>query len=310
MSTSSPSIPPPAKEQPYFEVSVLSAGFTYESERYYFTDGSTDVFRCPTMSFLLRHSTSKKNVLFDLGVRKDWENLPPSVVDNIKDLFPLDIPFDVVESLAKGGLEPKDIDYAILSHVHWDHVGDPELFPNTQFVTVTATKTLLASDEACSHSPEDPFYRTAYYWKDMVPRHRTLFLKDDIWSPLGPFSRAYDFFGDGSLYIIDAPGHLLGHINVLARTSADGSWIYLGGDSAHHMHLITGKKEIGHFVNPATGELLCMHSDLDAAKETIRRIRLIMQNPKVLVLIAHDTEWYNTNEDKGVIFPGKIPPKA
>jgi len=47
--------------------------------------------------------------------------------------------------------------------------------------------------------------------------------------------RAIDFFGDGSLYFLDAPGHAVGHINALARTSTNpDTFIYMGGDSYHH----------------------------------------------------------------------------
>lgn len=56
---------------------------------------------------------------------------------------------------------------------------------------------------------------------------------------IGPYPRAMDIFGDGSMYIIDASGHVDGHINILARTSPDGAWILLGADSAHHPDLIT-----------------------------------------------------------------------
>ncbi|KAM5476938.1 hypothetical protein MauCBS54593_000209 [Microsporum audouinii] len=33
--------------------------------------------------------------------------------------------------------------------------------------------------------------------------------------------RAMDFFGDGSFYLLDAPGHAEGHLCALARTTAD-----------------------------------------------------------------------------------------
>lgn len=47
--------------------------------------------------------------------------------------------------------------------------------------------------------------------------------------------RAIDFFGDGSFFFLDAPGHAVGHINALARTSTNPStFIYMGGDSFHH----------------------------------------------------------------------------
>lgn len=39
-----------------------------------------------------------------------------------------------------------------------------------------------------------------------------------------PFEKAVDFFGDGSLLILDAPGHMPGHQMALARTGED-EWI-------------------------------------------------------------------------------------
>lgn len=50
----------------------------------------------------------------------------------------------------------------------------------------------------------------------------------------GPFP-AHDFFGDGSFYLLDTPGHCLGHISGLARTSTSpDTFILMGGDLAHH----------------------------------------------------------------------------
>jgi len=49
---------------------------------------------------------------------------------------------------------------------------------------------------------------------------------------------AYDFFGDGSFYLLDAPGHTIGHIGGLARTSTGSehgdTFILMGGDFSHH----------------------------------------------------------------------------
>lgn len=46
---------------------------------------------------------------------------------------------------------------------------------------------------------------------------------------------AFDYFQDGSLYLIDSPGHCVGHLCALVRTSADPStFVFLGGDAAHH----------------------------------------------------------------------------
>lgn len=50
--------------------------------------------------------------------------------------------------------------------------------------------------------------------------------------------KAHDYFGDGSLHLLDSPGHCAGHISALARTtpaSAEGgtSFVFLGGDICH-----------------------------------------------------------------------------
>ena len=44
-----------------------------------------------------------------------------------------------------------------------------------------------------------------------------------------------DFFGDGSLYLLDSPGHAIGHFSALARTSASpATFIFMAGDVCHH----------------------------------------------------------------------------
>lgn len=48
---------------------------------------------------------------------------------------------------------------------------------------------------------------------------------------IGPFP-ATDFYGDGSLYLLDTPGHWPGHICALARTTPD-TFVFLGGDICH-----------------------------------------------------------------------------
>lgn len=46
---------------------------------------------------------------------------------------------------------------------------------------------------------------------------------------------AYDFFGDGSFYLLDAPGHAIGHLGGLARTTTNpDTFIFMGGDLCHH----------------------------------------------------------------------------
>jgi glyoxylase-like metal-dependent hydrolase (beta-lactamase superfamily II) len=55
---------------------------------------------------------------------------------------------------------------------------------------------------------------------------------------LGRF-KATDYFEDGSFYLLDAPGHAVGHLCGLARVSNDSkghedSFVLMGGDACHH----------------------------------------------------------------------------
>ena len=48
---------------------------------------------------------------------------------------------------------------------------------------------------------------------------------------IGEF-HAYDYFSDGSFYLLDVPGHAIGHICGLARTT-ENTFMLLGADSCH-----------------------------------------------------------------------------
>ncbi|TFY80639.1 hypothetical protein EWM64_g3370 [Hericium alpestre] len=134
-------------------------------------------------------SVTKRNILFDLGVRKDYDNYPPALAQPVKDVFlPMDVSEDIVDSLAKGGLKLSDISTIFPSHIHW---------------------------------------------ASLLPPGHTAFLKTSgaDWKPIGPFLRALDYYGDGSLYVIDAPGHVQGHINLQCtrlRWGMDVPWRRFG----------------------------------------------------------------------------------
>ncbi|KAK6384606.1 hypothetical protein LTS17_002169 [Exophiala oligosperma] len=46
---------------------------------------------------------------------------------------------------------------------------------------------------------------------------------------------AMDYFGDGSFYLLDTPGHAVGHLGGLVRTTKNpDTFVFLGGDLTHH----------------------------------------------------------------------------
>jgi hypothetical protein len=71
-----------------------------------------DTFDICSYAFLITHDD--RHVLFDLGIRKDWENLVPSTVALLKDWGTmLTVEKDVVDILRDGGTDLDKIDAAV-----------------------------------------------------------------------------------------------------------------------------------------------------------------------------------------------------
>jgi hypothetical protein len=75
----------------------------------------------PSLAFLIQHynvSTGKTTrIVFDLGLRRDVKRYAAPIQKHIETRQPLTTDPHVTNSLAKGGLQPVDIDYVIYSHV-------------------------------------------------------------------------------------------------------------------------------------------------------------------------------------------------
>jgi len=290
-------LPTPSTNQPFCNVSALHGGGLNVAEEHFITNATPGLRETvPSLCFLLQHSEKPQKFLFDLGIRADVENYPPSVQKLLTGAFLADTTYDCIHSLEKGGTKPADIDFVCISHCHFDHIGDTHAFTQCTFVVGDECRSLLEKGY-----PQDP---NAMYASDLFPVDRTRYLSGADWKPVGPFPRAFDFYGDGSLYIVDSPGHLAGHVNILARTSSDGAWIYLAGDSAHHWKILTGESQIK--VGAPWDPNFCMHVDKGKAEEHIGRIREVWKMPRVRVLLAHDLPWYKENEGGSAFWPGKI----
>ncbi|EJD06988.1 Metallo-hydrolase/oxidoreductase [Fomitiporia mediterranea MF3/22] len=298
MASSVPPLPPPNDNQAYCDISALEGGFLLlPCHMFVSTAPENERKLVPSLSFLITHRNSQQHILFDLGVRSDLENYPETTK---KMVAVARVPCDVPMSLSKGGLKPADITHVCFSHCHWDHTGNPSLFTKAQFIVGAEAATLFQPGY-----PEDP---KSVFPSNLLPKGRTEYLDTtgEAWKPIGPFPRAFDYFGDGSAYFVDAPGHLPGHLNFLVRTSPDGGWIYLAGDTAHDWRLIRGEGDIATYQTPE-GRTGCMHVNKKDAKAAIQRIADVLTLPRVHVILAHDAEWYNENKEGDAFWPGKVP---
>ncbi|KAJ5774832.1 hypothetical protein N7457_009728 [Penicillium paradoxum] len=253
-----------------------------------------EIRRVPSMAWLISHGPSKTNLVFDLGIKKDVQNYPPAVYERMKRLVHADVPQDVFESLEKGGLDVQsDINTVIFSHMHYDHTGDPSKFgPGVKFVVGPGAGRFIRGPQSYPEDPNSPYDSRGF------PLDGVLELPDgndsDYWSPLGPFPAAHDWFGDGSVYLIHAPGHLSRHPNLLVHDEENG-WVYLAGDTAHDCALLSGTKNAAMYPDEQTGLLKCAHEDKELAEKHMRLVKELETVISVEVILAHDSAWLAEN---------------
>lgn len=271
-----------------------------------------DKLSFPVYCFLISNGT--RHVVFDLGVRKDWTNLSPSTVSLIHNLGEMTSPTNVADILdahaGETGISRADVDAVIWSHSHFDHTGDINTFP---------TSTDLVVGPGVKHAclPGYPSNPTAAVLDADLAGPRAVrevdFDEPSRKARVGDFN-AYDFFGDGSFYLLDAPGHCPGHICGFARVSSssgDGqgqdSFVFMGGDACHHpgalrpsafvplpeslpedVRRLHGELQPGRPEHPFVSVSAHMFPDYENATDTLRKIRELDALDNVLVVLGHD----------------------
>lgn len=131
----------------------------------------------------------------------------------------------VREQLEANGVNGKDIEGIVWSHWHWDHTGDPSTFESsTALIVGPGFKDAFVPGYPANE--ESPIRESDYEGREL----REITFKQGL--KIGRFE-AFDYFGDGSFYLLDSPGHAIGHMCGLAR-GEENSFIFMGGDSCHH----------------------------------------------------------------------------
>jgi N-acyl homoserine lactone hydrolase len=117
--------------------------------------------------------------------------------------------------LAEIGYLPSDINYFALSHFHWDHVGNANMFAGSTWLVTKAEQDIMFAD------PPSP--RTEPQNFSALKNSKTVMLTKP----------EYDVFGDGSVVIMAAPGHSPGHQVLFLKLKKTGP-VVLSGDLYHY----------------------------------------------------------------------------
>ena len=122
------------------------------------------------------------------------------------------------EQLSKLGIDIKDLDYVFLTHMDCDHASGIRLVKD-------AKKIMISEEEFKSVKKGNIRYKNRF-WEDVNVEYFKMKA-----SEYGPFKRAYDVFGDGSVLMVDAKGHTEGNIIVMVKNH--GKFILLTGDCGY-----------------------------------------------------------------------------
>jgi N-acyl homoserine lactone hydrolase len=117
--------------------------------------------------------------------------------------------------LAEVGYTPADINYLALSHFHWDHVGNANLFASATWLVQKSERDVMFSD------PPSPRTEPANF--SALKNSKTTFITTDD----------FDVFGDGTVVIKAAPGHSPGHQVLFLKLAKTGP-VVISGDLYHY----------------------------------------------------------------------------
>lgn len=128
----------------------------------------------------------------------------------------------VHEQLLAMGIKDTDLDYVLLTHLDCDHANGLKQVMGAKNILVSQTEMEFAQKKT-------PVNRIRYQrkWWDGV--NLTQFGWND---EEGPFGRAYDLFGDGSVKCINIPGHSDGQCAVKIRNK-ENRYVLLFADGGY-----------------------------------------------------------------------------
>lgn len=236
----------------------------------------TEKILIPVAFFLIKHPNG--NILFDTGdndkIIQDptyWGPLA-SMLDKGTDP---NLAIDV--QLGKVGVNPSDVNYVILGHMHLDHAGNVGKFPNAAIV--------VQRDEITNAFWPKPGTAGPYIANDfnmlrsgigegMANKQPTIELDGDL-----------DLFGDGSIYIHRAVSHTPGSQIALIRLPKTGL-VILTSDVCYF------KENLDKNILPSIGLTYDLAGMLDAYQYIKRELAV----EKGDVIFAHDPDTFKAHK--------------
>ncbi|QDG78564.1 N-acyl homoserine lactonase family protein [Labrenzia sp. PHM005] len=270
--------------QPIASVRVLNGGhgeqhkehrFGSRMPRLWWVFFSNEWVPLPLYFFLIKHRQGL--ILFDTGIDpailSDKSYIKQAVGRFLLPwIFRLNISEDdrVDHVLKRAGVDAGDIRLAIISHLHFDHVGGIAQIPQADLMVNEREWAILSEPH-----PEREWILREHIEIPSAKWRQIAFKPAD--DPLlGDFDGAHDVFGDGSMVLLPTPGHTPGSMSLLIR-QAGWDPILMVGDLTYETRLLEQD------VVPGTGD----KETLLASFAKVRRLKEKL--PGLAVVASHDS---------------------
>ena len=225
----------------------------FEKSGLFYGERSPERVQIPVTSYLIR--TSDAVILFDTG-------LSPRAVPGLLRTDPLARFEDadlLVHRLDGLGLEPRDVDLVVLSHLHFDHAGGAFLFRDSELI-------VQRDEYACAHHPP-AFFADFYYRKNFdLPDHRWRLLDGD--AELHPGVTA-----------LRSDGHTPGHQSLRVELPETGP-VILAGDCCYWQRSIDLELPPGVVFDPRQ------------AQHSIKRLKTLARLTGGRIFPSHDPAFW------------------
>lgn len=201
--------PDPTETAPDIRLYALDCGRIHISDADYYADDGSFAGQAHDLvdpCYLIRHPDG--DFLWDTG-------LAPAVDGIAGETHAFEVPVNLTDQLARLELTPEDIDAFSMSHSHFDHTGNAALLTQARWIVDADEHAWMFREEA--RGGED-FPQIA-----PLEAFETVLIQGD---------EDYDVFGDGSVTVIQTPGHTPGH-TVLLVDLAEAGPVLLTGDMWH-----------------------------------------------------------------------------
>ncbi|KAG7038941.1 cytochrome p450 [Colletotrichum scovillei] len=217
------------------ELTLLDGGgLTTTDDTKIHADGHDRPYFLYNWCFYIHHRASGRKILWDLGISDDRQLYTPFVLNyHWTSCNPVGPRRRLADQLQDIGVETSDIDTVLFSHAHWDHCRPiKDEFPNAKVIFGRGTALHCSPGHIQNDEIQPMVQWDSRIFGDDKVRTESFQELEGSWQSWGPFESALDYFGDGSLWIIEAPGHMAGNLAACAYLES-GERIIMASDCCH-----------------------------------------------------------------------------